>query len=66
MAIDNEATCLKCGRDGSRCICEIEFVHGPAYGEHRGSRPGVDPFFTDAVFKEFAPDEEALEEKEAT
>lgn len=34
--------CLRCGREESRCICEIEFVHGPAYGEHRGSRPHMD------------------------
>ena len=33
--------------------------------EHRGSRPGPDPSFADAAFREFTPeDEEALREKE--
>jgi len=37
--------------------------------EHRGSRmpehlPSVDPLFHDAVFKEFAPDEDTIQEKE--
>jgi hypothetical protein len=36
-----------------RCECEPP-------GEHRGSRPGVDPTFIDAAFREFTPDQEAM------
>jgi len=54
MAIDTERYCLRCGRDENRCICEIEFVHGPAYGEHRGSR-ALDADFRAASDVGFAP-----------
>ncbi|MDA8122273.1 MAG: hypothetical protein M0Z38_06880 [Deltaproteobacteria bacterium] len=73
MAIAHE-TCLRCGREETRCICEIEFVHGPAYGEHRGSRMHVDvepidALFHDAAFRGFEPvtegEKEALREKTA-
>jgi hypothetical protein len=46
-----------CNRRTCGCWCHEK-------SEHRGSRPSVDPLFLDAVFKEFAPSEETIKEKE--
>jgi hypothetical protein len=37
------------------CDC---WCHRP--GEHRGSRPGVDPTFADAAFRPFTPEQEEM------
>lgn len=39
-----------CEKTSCGCWC-----HQPA-GEHRGSRPGVDPTFADAAFRHFEPE----------
>ncbi len=59
--------CLRCGREESRCVCEIEFIHGPAYGEPRASRmpahlQPLDSAFIEALAKPVPA--EALREKE--
>lgn len=50
--------------DANTCDCWCHEKSAPRASVMPAHMPSIDPLFLDAVFREFAPDEEALREKE--